>query len=457
VRRGIVVAIVAVLGVVALVTGTLALRTGDDRSVAVGANVLVNEPGLIDANNSPSVVANPRRPENAVIVHRVDRPLFSAVLRWSENGGANWETSALPLPAGTDRPFAPDAAFAPDGTLYVVYVNLAGRGNVPDNLWLSRSSDGGRTLSPPTRISGRLAFQARLAVDQAGTVHVTWLQAAEVAPFAFAGGPNPVVTAHSSDGGRTFSSPTQVSDPERERVGAASPVIDGNGRLVVLYQDFKGDRRDFQNLEGPAWSEPFALVLTLSTDGGRSFARGVEVEQQVVPTRRFVVFLPDFPSLAAGPDDDFYVAWSDGRNGDEDVFLRRSTDGGRSWSPPVRVNDNRLKDGTNQYLPRVAVSPGGRVDVIFYDRRRDPGNTKTDAMLATSYDGGRSFVNTRVSSTSFDSRVGPTSAAHFPVDFGTRLGVVSYDDSTLAAWTDTRFGSEDTGRQDIVAARIEHG
>ena len=434
--------------------GSFRLATAD-RDTKVGNNVLVNPPALIDANNSPSIVRNPRRPANVALSYRVDRPGFSAAVAWSEDGGITWGRTALPLPEGKDRPFAADVAFAPDGILYVTYVHLEGAGNVPATLWLSSSRDGGRTLSAPIMVSGRLAFQARLAIARSGAIHVTWLQGREVALYRFTSVENPIVAVSSTDGGRTFSRPVQLSDPERERVGVASPVLDDKDELVVLYEDFKGDRRDFENLEGPAWSEPFALVITRSSDGGRTFSKGVEVESGLVPTKRFLVFLPDFPSLAAGPDGSMFVTWADGRNEDEDAFIRRSDDGGRTWAPPVRVNDNPKGDGTAQYLPMVAVAPGGRVDVVFLDRRRDRNNVMTDATVASSHDQGRSFENVQLSEVSFDSRVGPSADLKFGVDFGSRLGLVSDDDRSLAAWTDTRLGSEDTGRQYVMATAFQ--
>lgn len=461
-----------ILGAVAAVgaAGTLiiaaVLSPLDQHRVEVGPNAFVNDGGPIDATNSPTVVRNPRRPHNVVAAYRVDRPGFSAGLGWSDDSGVSWQRSPLPLPdevppcAGTRSgercPFAPDVAFGPDGTLYVLYVNLEGGGNAPANLWLATSSDGGRSISPPVRVAGRLTFQPRLVVDPGGTIHITWLRASQVGLLRLVGFPNPVVAVHSSDGGRTFSAPVTVSDPERERVGAATPVIDSNGELVVLYQDFKNDRRDFENLEGPPWPDPFALVVTRSRDGGRTFSPGIELESGVVPARRFLVFLPEFPSIAAGPDATLYVAWADARNGEEDVFLRRSSDGGRTWAPAVRVNDNRSRDGTTQYLPRVDVAADGRVDVVFLDRRQDPEDVMTDAFLAFSHDSARSFTNVRLSSAPFDSRVGPSTGPRFGVDFGSRLGLVSgTDHPTIAAWTDTRLGTESTGRQDIVAAQVE--
>jgi len=460
------------LGVTTLAAGlALALCVagvvvGRRATTSVGPNTLVNPAGTITANNSPSLVRDPRNPARLVVTHRIDRPGFSALLDWSADGGRTWRPTALRLPPGTtpcaaspDRvacPFGPDAAFGPDGSLYVVYASLEGGGNTPGALWLARSSDGGRTLDPPVAVTGKLAFQARLAVDRSGTVYVVWL-AADAVGLNRLSGPARVVASRSSDRGRTFSAPVPVSDAGRELVGAASPVIDSKGDLVVLYEDFKRDRRDFEGLEGPVAEEPFGLVVSRSPDGGRTFLPGVELDSDVVPTKRFLVFLPEYPSLAAGPSGELFVAWTDGRNGDEDVLLRRSDDGGGSWSKAVRVNDNRMSDGTAQYLPRLAVAPSGRVDVLFYDRRADPGNVMTNVFLASSGNHGRSFVNRRVSSTSFDDRVGPSLGPDYGTDFGTRLGLSSDDRRALTAWTDTRLGNQDTGRQDVFFAGVDVG
>ncbi len=457
-------AVAAIVVGLAVVLGAVIVSAGRSPDPEVSANILVNPPGLITVNNSPSLARHPGRPDHLVISHRIDRPGFSALLEWSDDGGTSWHPTTLPLPAAVPPcaasperlacPFAPSAAFGPDGTLFVAYVSLQGTGNSPGALWVSTSADGGRTLAPPVQVAGALTFQPRLAVGADGTVHLTWLQAAGVGLNRLVGQAG-IVTARSADGGASFSPPVRVSDPERERVGAASPVVDASGELVVLYQDYKGDRRDFEGLEGPPVEGPFALVVTRSTDGGRSFSPGREVESGVVPTKRFLVFLPEFPSIAAGPEGSLQVAWYDGRNGDEDVFTRHSPDGGRTWTEAERVNDNPVGDGSDQYLPHVSIAPGGRVDVVFYDRRGDPANVATDAYLATSVDGQSPFSNLRLSSQSFDSRVGPTFGLEdYGADFGTRLGLDSTDDGAYASWTDTRLGDENTGRQDVFGAAV---
>ncbi|MEX2658456.1 MAG: sialidase family protein, partial [Acidimicrobiales bacterium] len=298
-----------------------------------------------------------------------------------------------------------------------------------------------------------LTFQARIAVGGDGTIFATWMAVEDVGTLSVIG-PTRIVASRSTDGGATFSPPAAISDSGRERVGAAEPVIDSEGDLVVVYVDFKDDRRDFENLEGPAWDQPLALVITRSSDGGESFSAGRELEAGLILGRRFLVYLPELPSVAAGPEGALYVAWTDGRSGDEDVLLRRSGDGGRTWDDAVRVHDEAVGDGTTQHLPAVDVDEAGRVSVAFLDRRRDPDDVMSDAHLAASSDGGRSFTDIRLTDEAFDTRVGPVTAQFLGVDLGSRIGLSTMPGSAITVWTDTRLGTEDTGRQDIAAATV---
>jgi hypothetical protein len=457
-------AIVAIVCGLGAVLGAASLLT-TETTTTIHQNVLVEGETRIHAINSPTMVRNPRDGSNLVVTYRVDRPYYSALLHYSEDNGRTWAPTELPLPNGTSLcsattagrpcPFGPDAAFASDGTLYVIYVNLVGNGNGPENLWIASSTDGGRTLSPPTRIAGGVGeiFQARMAVAPDGTIHITWLQGGETGNLSLLG-KNPIVTVRSEDGGHTWTQPVVISDSSRDRVASASPAVDRDGNVTVLYQDYKGDRRDFENLEGPVFEDPWALVVTRSGDGGQTWTPGVEFESGLIPTRRFLVYLPESPGLAVGPRGEIYATWMDGRNGDEDVFIKKSPDGGRTWSAPIRVNDNPLRDGTDQYLPRVAVNEDGRVDVVFYDRRRDTRNILTDVFLGTSTDGGETFTNRRLTSEAFDSGIGPSVSLLHGVDFGTKLGIDSSGNTVVAAWTDTRQGSKADDRQDIGTVRV---
>ncbi|HEX6728448.1 MAG TPA: sialidase family protein, partial [Pyrinomonadaceae bacterium] len=107
------------------------------------------------------------------------------------------------------------------------------------------------------------------------------------------------------------------------------------------------------------------------------------------------------------------------RNGDPDVFVMASRDGGATWSGPVRVNDDPLKNGKVQFFTWMAVDPmDGSVNTVFYDRR-DSSSTVTKLTMARSVDGGRTFVNHRIDL--------PPFSCHSGVFFGDYSSIAAHD------------------------------
>jgi hypothetical protein len=76
-----------------------------------------------------------------------------------------------------------------------------------------------------------------------------------------------------------------------------------------------------------------------------------------------------------------YDTWYDYRNGEWDVFIARSTNGGRQWSKPTRVNPDT---GTDHYFAAVDVDEQtGRVAVTYARTGRVPNeNTTPDGGFA---------------------------------------------------------------------------
>ena len=436
-------------------TSAPAQRDGPDHPVDARAS----DPRDISAQNSPTVVRNPRDPRQVVVANRIDTPDFSCRVHVSADGGARWRPLAVPIPAGEGRKcYAPDAAYGPDGTLHVSYVTLHGLGNTPRALWATSSRDGGRTLGPPRKVAGPLAFQARLAADPtaAGRLYATWVQAREVGNLKFTAPGNPILLSASGDGGATWSPPVQVSDPRRGRVLAPSAAVGPRGEVYVLYLDVGDDRLDYEgaheNEGGPPYPGRFTLVVARSLDRGRTWEESV-VDDRVVPVERFIPFLAPFPSLAVDPRSGrLYVAFHDARLGDPDVWVWSLGSGDEQWTGPARVNDTPPRDGTWQYLPQLDVAPSGRLDVVYYDRRRDPRDVRNEVSLQSSFDDGRSFgAHATLSSRSFDSRVGFGSERGLAT-LGSRLGLASADAGVLAAWSDTRAGTQASNKQQVAAA-----
>ena len=436
----------------------------DGRDAPIAAGAL--DPADLRANNSPTLARDPTDPRHLVVVNRIDLPQYSCSLHESRDGGATWEAGAIPFPAGEELPercFAPDAVFDVKGTLTVSFVTLIGLGNSPNALWVTSRAAGEDALSTPTKVEGPRTFQVRLMADPrtAGHLYLTWLQADALGVALFPNTGNPIVLSKSEDGGATWSAPARVSSPDRQRVVAPSPAIGRPGQLWVLYLDLKDDRLDYHGGHefrgGEPYAGTFALVLARSSDDGVTWDETV-VDDAVVPTHRFLVFLPQGPSLAVDTARNrVYAGFSDGTLDDADVWIRVSEDAGATFGPRRRVNDTVRRDGTWQYLPRLAVAPSGRLDVIYYDRRADPANVRNEVSFQSSFDAAESFTShLSLSSQSFDSRIGFGSVRGLP-DLGSRLGLLAGEERSLAVWTDTRAGNAVSNKQDlaIAAVRVE--
>ena len=432
----------------------------------LGRNVPVNEGATdaadISAHNSPTLVRNPRNARNLVIANRIDTPRFGCALHVSFDAGVSWTQTPIPAPTGERACYAPDVTFSADGTLHLSFVTLRGRANAPNAGWTSSSTNGGKTLSEPVKVLDELAFQLRLVADPARPkrLYMTWLQASEVGLYRFTEPGNPIRVARSDDGGDTWQEPVRVNDSDRQRVVAPAPVVGPNGQLYVLYLDLGDDLLDYSGAHrgrgGPPYDGNWQLVLARSRDRGQTWSESV-VEDRLVPSERFVVFTPPFPSLAVDRDSGrLYAGFHDRRLGDQDVWVWSRGAEERAWTEPVRVNDTPRRDKTSQYLPRLAVAPSGRLDVLYYDRRADrDDNVLTRASLQSSSDDGKRFGGSvTVSDATFDSRIGVGSERDLP-DPGSRLALLSTDERAFAVWADARAGTRTSNKQDLVRATIE--
>src|SRR3989442_4058001 len=113
---------------------------------------------------------------------------------------------------------------------------------------------------------------------------------------------------------------------------------------------------------------------------------GPSVQLDVPPVYR-AAFVGPPASIAAGTDGVAYLAfagWS-GTTGGDDIYFTKSSNGGRTWSTPLRVNDD-IGNGA-QAQPRVALDPANNVYIAWTATR---GGTN-DIYFSKSINGGTSF------------------------------------------------------------------
>src|SRR5204863_6267612 len=157
------------------------------------------------------------------------------------------------------------------------------------------------------------------------------------------------------------------------------------------------------------------------------------------------------PAFACDPKTgQLYLTWADKGKKDADILFTTSKDHGQTWSVPIRVNDDPMQDGANQFQPQMAVAPDGVVSVAFFDTRLDLQHRLIDVYLAQSINKGASFLkNVRVTTQSWDPAVGAPIDEYGQQFIGAYQGLAADDHFVHPFWNDTR-----AGRQEIFSAAV---
>jgi len=262
--------------------------------------------------------------------------------------------TTLPFNAFWDK-----STLHPDGEIDVSFSDDMGRHWVKGN--------GGVPLEPPNNASarqfGHVEDKQWIAVNHIpgnrfqDHVYSTW--------DVINGSTTKIRVAVSRDRGQSFAKAITLTSPSQSGpVNSSSyPSIDAAGNVYLGYES------DPVNGKGPS-----SVFVTRSTDDGAQwgpFVRAAAFTVRPLPNTTFRLGIPE--SFAASPTHPghLYVAYETWNGTSMDIEFTQSTDGGLTWSAPVKVNDNVDAPGvpTDQFQPEVAAGPNGAVAVAFYDRR----------------------------------------------------------------------------------------
>lgn len=167
-------------------------------------------------------------------------------------------------------------------------------------------------------------------------VHIVWADGRE--NFL---GSSKIFYNQSTDGGTTWEGDTRLTD-----FHGYNPSISVSGLIVHIVWN---ELRDYNK----------EIYYKRSTDGGISWGAD-DTRLTNDPGDSF------YPSLAASGSY-VHTVWMETRDGNREIYLKRSTNSGLTWGTDTRLTNNYLLS----QFPSIAVS-GSNVHIVWFDTR--PGN-----------------------------------------------------------------------------------
>jgi len=421
----------------------------------------------------PYVVVDPSNPNVLVGAWQQDRwndgGSRGIVTATSTTGGASWtlnsNTKSSACTGGTaanggnyERSSDPWVAISPNGTAYLMTLSVdqepGGFGSFPSAMLVMRSTNHGASCGNPTTLirdenqnvindknsmtadpnDSNFAYAVwdRLAAPTSGNAN----QRAFENSIDFSGD---VWFSRTTNGGSSW-------EPAR-KIYKAGQVAQTIGNLIVVLPTTGGFSGELVDV----FTQIRAFKNTGDTRGTfisaiRSTDHGATWTQKQVTISRFprgIVRDPDDnaahrtgdinPEAAVDPNTGaIYVVWQDSSFGPRSsIALSRSTDGGLTWSTPIKVNatPTNIPLGNQQaFTPMVAVRNDGTVSVSYYDFRNNTADggatTPTDAFVVHCHAATEDCTSSaswdeeiRTTDTSFDSRQAPVARGFFLGDY----------------------------------------
>jgi hypothetical protein len=193
--------------------------------------------------------------------------------------------------------------------------------------------------------------------------------------------------SRSINGGSTWMNPINL--PNTPRWGTLDVNADGNlfiggvnlntGQLWSLRSS---------NAKNGAVTPTFDLKTPVSLGGTVGFNGAINPEGLVGQ-----IFLAADRSGSTTNNNIYMIASVQpfGASSGSDVMFARSTDGGASYDPPLRINDDPVDQSKWHWFGTLSVAPHGRIDAVWLDTRNAANNTDSQLFYSYSLDGGNSW------------------------------------------------------------------
>jgi hypothetical protein len=370
----------------------------------------------------PTIAIDPSNNDRMVIGAMVDR------VSYSQNAGRKWRTRTLKSGFGV---FGDPHVIADEGSFYYFHLSDPEQTGWSGKMVLDRIvcqktfngkkwNGGAYTAHNPPNQHDR---PSAVFDPHSGNIYLVWIQ------YDRFGSQDPghqsnIMFSYSDDRGRTWQPPSRINELSGSCLGDESTVSNptitasADGSICVV------------------WTLNDKIFFDRSDDGGISWLRNDILLVDIPGGTRYSI--PEFGKATCYPVIDcdrsegrysgnLYVSWSDQRNGDfdTDVWLIRSENGGNTWSPPVKINND--PPGNHQFFSWFTVDQKtGYLYSVFYDRRNLEG-ALTNVFLGFSEDGGSTFRNEKVSAKPFETDP--------DIFVGDKIDISAFNNKVRPVWT----------------------
>ena len=339
----------------------------------IGGNVRVNDPAIAtpDLTTQPqsSIAIGGGNAKNIYVAWEVkggtgnDWDIYFA--KSIDSGSSFSESKKVYEDLGGFNQRRPQIAIDSRGNIFIAYQGQDEGGNT--NIYLTASSDGGETFDSPRLINENLllAESPSIAISNNNRIHLAWTEHTEAGNWVVyytllrnfsanageiirvddgtftsfrgtpllkltqSGDPHVVFCGNKGAGfhiylskqeGSDFTSPVQI---DASTAVADSPTFDisANGRnIYVAWVDTRSSKKD--------------ICFAKSTDSGANFTETTQITDDSLQLDKIS------PRLCIDSQQKVYLAWSDMRNDDGDIYFAQSLDGGTSFGTNILINDD---------------------------------------------------------------------------------------------------------------------
>jgi hypothetical protein len=361
--------LVAVLAALALGVGVSAAQAAQVLSIA---NVS-NDGPADNGDNELDIAINPTNSQNMIAGWNDYGVGNSCGVGWTTDGGQTWHTDWLRgmTPAGGNPTYDygagdPSVGFLNDGT--AVFTCNAWSNKKPTAIFVTTSGDGGKTWASPQKVASAETKAGNLDHPMMTIDHYK----------------NRALIAYTGWSGYQANSYALVSD-------STATKWSGPYRIAADYKANAPDVFDVSLAGAPdgtiystagiwqhvtEWSEQ-AVVVSQLRPGESAFTHSVKV-RDLVPAP---ITLPGESwrtsmqaSIGVDATGTVYELTGDYVTGKLHMYLAKSTDHGASFPTQLQLTSG----SHDEVMPWMSVTPGGRVDTIYYDYNESTGLMDVD-------------------------------------------------------------------------------